>query len=100
MALPIAGYGAPAKGNTLLNYCGLRTDILDFTVDRNPTKQGTYLPGTLIPVLSPEAIAERRPNYVLILPWNIQDEIMRKNAFIRDWGGKFIVPIPKPMVLD
>jgi 2-polyprenyl-3-methyl-5-hydroxy-6-metoxy-1,4-benzoquinol methylase len=96
----IAAYGAPAKGNTLLNYCGVRTDILDFTVDRNPIKQNTYLPGTLIPVLSPEAIAERRPRYVLILPWNIQDEIIRKNAFIRDWGGKFIVPIPKPMVLD
>jgi SAM-dependent methyltransferase len=96
----IAGYGAPAKGNTLLNYCGVRTDILDFTVDRNPAKHNLYLPGTLIPVLPPEAVAERRPDYLLILPWNLKDEIMEQMAFIRGWGGKFIVPIPTPVVVD
>lgn len=90
----IVGYGAPGKGNTLLNYCGIRTDFLDFTVDRNPHKHGRFLPGTGIPVRHPDAIEAARPDYVLILPWNLRDEIMRQLSFIRDWGGRFIVPIP------
>jgi hypothetical protein len=96
----IAGYGAPGKGNTLLNYCGIRTDFLDYTVDRNPYKQGSFLPGTRIPVFSPEKIKEARPDYLLILPWNLKSEIMEQNAYIREWGGKFIVPIPKAEILD
>jgi hypothetical protein len=95
----IAGYGAPGKGNTLLNYCGVRTDFLDYTVDRNPYKHGKFLPGTHIPILHPDAIAERRPDYVLILPWNLKDEIMRQLAYIRGWGGQFVVPIPEVQVL-
>lgn len=91
----IAGYGAPAKGNTLLNYCGIRTDFLDFTVDRNPHKQGRFLPGTQIPVYGPERIAEHKPDYLLILPWNIRDEIVEQMAFVREWGCKFVVPIPE-----
>lgn len=94
----IAGYGAPGKGNTLLNYCGIRTDFLDFTVDRNPYKQGKFLPGTHIPIFSPERIAETKPDYVLILPWNFKDEIMEQMAFIREWGGQFVVPIPEVRV--
>lgn len=90
----IVGYGAPAKGNTLLNYCGIRADFVDYTVDRSPHKQGRVLPGTHIPIYGPEKIAETRPDYVLILPWNLKDEIMRQMAAIRDWGGKFVVPIP------
>lgn len=91
----IAGYGAPAKGNTLLNYCGIRTDFLDFTVDRSPHKQGKFLPGTHIPILSPDAIKLHKPDYLLILPWNIKDEVMEQMAHIREWGGKFVVPIPQ-----
>jgi SAM-dependent methyltransferase len=94
----IAGYGAPGKGNTLLNYCGIRTDFLDFTVDRNPLKQGKYTPGTRIPILAPEAIAERRPDLLFILPWNLKDEIMAQMAGIRAWGGRFVVPIPDVVV--
>jgi len=95
----IAGYGAPGKGNTLLNYCGIRTDFVDFTVDRNPYKQGKLLPGTHIPIHAPEKIDEMRPDYLLILPWNFKDEIMRQMARIRDWGGRFVVPIPEVKVL-
>jgi SAM-dependent methyltransferase len=95
----VAGYGAPAKGNTLLNYCGIRTDLLAFTVDRNPHKQGRFLPGTHIPIYSPAHIAETRPDYVLILPWNIRDEVMTQMAPIRSWGGRFVVPIPGLEVL-
>jgi SAM-dependent methyltransferase len=91
----VVGYGAPGKGNTLLNYCGIRTDFLDYTVDRNPYKHGKFLPGTHIPVLPPERIAETRPDYLLILPWNFKGEIMEQMAFIRGWGGKFVVPIPE-----
>jgi SAM-dependent methyltransferase len=91
----IAGYGAPGKGNTLLNYCGIRTDLLDYTVDRNPYKQGKYTPGTRIPILPTDRIRETRPDYVFILPWNLKDEITRQLAYIRDWGGKFVVPIPE-----
>lgn len=95
----VVGYGAPAKGNTLLNYCGIRTDFLDYTVDRSPYKQGHYLPGIRIPIYAPEKIAETRPDYVLILPWNIRDEIMTQMAHIREWGGQFVVPIPRVEVL-
>ncbi|MEO0773788.1 MAG: class I SAM-dependent methyltransferase [Pseudomonadota bacterium] len=95
----IVGYGAPAKGNTLLNFCGVGRDILDFTVDRSPHKQGRFLPGTRLPILAPEAIFEARPDYVLILPWNLKDEIQDQMAGIRDWGGKFIVPIPEATIL-
>jgi hypothetical protein len=98
--LTIAGYGAPGKGNTLLNYCGIRTDFLDFTVDRNPYKHGRFLPGTRIPILAPEAIADAKPDCLLILPWNLKQEIMSQMSFIRDWGGRFIVPIPEPVLVD
>jgi SAM-dependent methyltransferase len=91
----IAGYGAPGKGNTLLNHCGIRTDFLDYTVDRSPYKQGKYTPGTRIPIHAPDRIALTRPDYVLILPWNLKDEIMEQLAFIRGWGGRFVVPIPE-----
>jgi SAM-dependent methyltransferase len=90
----IAGYGAPGKGNTLLNYCGIRTDFLDYTVDRNPYKQGKFLPGTRIPIHHPDRIRETRPDYVFILPWNFKDEIMAQMAYVRDWGARFVVPIP------
>lgn len=96
----VAGYGAPGKGNTLLNYCGIRTDFLEFTVDRNPYKQGRFLPGTHIPIFPVEKIAERKPDYLLILPWNLKSEIMKQMSFVREWGAKFIVPIPTATVLD
>jgi hypothetical protein len=96
----IAGYGAPGKGNTLLNYCGIRTDFLDYTVDRNPYKHGRFLPGTHIPIFPPERIDETRPDYVFILPWNLKAEIMKQLAPIREWGGRFIVPIPEAVVED
>jgi SAM-dependent methyltransferase len=95
----IAGYGAPGKGNTLLNYCGIRTDFLDFTVDRSPYKQGLFLPGTHIPIFEPEEIDRRRPDYVFILPWNVKDEIVEQMAHIREWGGQFIIPIPRPQII-
>jgi 2-polyprenyl-3-methyl-5-hydroxy-6-metoxy-1,4-benzoquinol methylase len=91
----IAGYGAPGKGNTLLNYCGIRTDFLDYVVDRSPHKQGKFLPGTHIPICHPDRLRETRPNYVLILPWNLKNEVMEQNAYIREWGGQFVVPIPE-----
>lgn len=95
----IAGYGAPAKGNTLLNYCGIQADFIDYTVDRNPHKQNRYLPGTHIPIYHPDKISVTKPDYVLILPWNLKDEIMEQMQFIREWDGKFIVPIPAVEVL-
>lgn len=91
----IVGYGAPGKGNTLLNYCGIRTDFLDYTVDRSPYKQGKFLPGTHIPILHPDRIRQTRPDYVMILPWNLKKEIVRQLEYIREWGGKFIIPIPQ-----
>jgi hypothetical protein len=91
----IAGYGAPGKGNTLLNYCGIRTDFIDYTVDRNPYKHGKFLPGTHIPIYPPDKIKETQPDYVLILPWNLREEIMAQLSYIRDWGGQFLVPIPE-----
>ena len=95
----VAGYGAPGKGNTLLNYCGIRTDLLAYTVDRNPYKHGRFLPGTHIPIYPPERIAETQPDYVLILPWNLRDEIVGQLAYVRDWGGQFVVPIPRLEVI-
>jgi hypothetical protein len=91
----VVGYGAAAKGNTLLNYCGVRTDFIDYTVDRNPAKQNTFLPGTHIPVYGPEMIMKTKPDYVLILPWNIKDEVMSQMKGIRKWGGSFVVAIPE-----
>ncbi|HEV8098663.1 MAG TPA: class I SAM-dependent methyltransferase [Gaiellaceae bacterium] len=96
----IAGYGAAAKGNTLLNYCGIRADLLDYVVDRSPHKQGLFLPGTRLPIHPPERIAESRPDLVLILPWNLRDEIVRQMAHVRDWGGRFVVPVPTATVLE
>jgi SAM-dependent methyltransferase len=95
----IAGYGAPGKGNTLLNYCGIRTDLLEYTVDRNPYKQGQFLPGTHIPILHPEVLERDRPDYILILPWNLKEEIVAQLSFVREWGARFIVPIPRVEVL-
>ena len=95
----IVGYGAPGKGNTLLNYCGIRQDFLDYTVDRSPYKQGKYTPGTHIPILDPAMIKETKPDYVFILPWNLKDEITSQHAYIREWGGKFVVPIPELKIL-
>jgi SAM-dependent methyltransferase len=94
----VVGYGAAGKGNTLLNYCGIRTDFLDYTVDRNPYKQGKFLPGTHIPIYAPDRIAETKPDYVLIIPWNLKDEIIKQLSYIREWGGKFVVPIPEVTV--
>lgn len=96
----IAGYGAPGKGNTLLNYCGIRTDFIDYTVDRSPHKQGGFLPGTHVPIRAPEEIDRTRPHYLLILPWNLREEIMEQMAGIRAWGGRFVVPIPEVRVFE
>jgi SAM-dependent methyltransferase len=90
----VAGYGAPGKGNTLLNHCGIRSDLVAYTVDRNPVKQGQYLPGTRIPIYPPERLAETRPDYILVLPWNLRDEISRQLEFVRSWGGQLVFPIP------
>ena len=96
----ICGYGAPGKGNTLLNYCGIGTDFLDFTVDRNPYKHGRYTPGMHIPIEPVDAIDAARPDYVLILPWNLKDEIVEQMRHVGRWGAKFIVPIPEIAVID
>jgi 2-polyprenyl-3-methyl-5-hydroxy-6-metoxy-1,4-benzoquinol methylase len=97
--LSVAGYGAPGKGNTLLNHCGIRSDLLPYTVDRSPHKQGLYLPGTHIPILAPDTLRETRPDLVLVLPWNLKDEIVEQLAFVREWGGRFVLPIPRATVL-
>jgi hypothetical protein len=96
----IAGYGAPAKGNTMLNFCGVGTDFLDYTVDLNPHKQGHYLPGSHIPIHSPDHLRETKPDVVLILPWNLRDEIVDQHAYIRDWGGRFAARSPQMRLLD
>ena len=96
----IVGYGAPGKGNTLLNYCGIGTDFIDYTVDRSPHKQGHYLPGSLIPILSPDKIRDTKPDYIFILPWNLKDEIINQLRYVSEWGAQFIVPIPQPMVIN
>jgi len=95
----VVGYGAPGKGNTLLNYCGIRTDLLDYTVDRNPHRHGFFTPGTHIPIHPPEKIAETRPDYVVVLPWNLIDEISAQLAYVREWGGRLIVPIPSATIV-
>jgi len=95
----IAGYGAPGKGNTLLNFCGIRGDLLDYTVDRNPYKQGMFLPGTHIPIKHPDALEQDRPDYILILPWNLKDEIVEQLSYAREWGAQFVIPIPEVQVL-
>jgi hypothetical protein len=95
----VVGYGAPGKGNTLLNYCGIRQDFIEYTVDRSPHKQGKFTPGTRIPICDPSKIRETKPDYVFILPWNLKDEITRQMADIREWGGQFVVPIPDVQVL-
>jgi hypothetical protein len=97
--LSVAGYGAPGKGNTLLNHCGIRSDLLAYTVDRNPYKHGRYLPGTHIPIFPPDWIRETRPDLVLVLPWNLREEIVEQLGYIREWGGQFIIPIPQPTVI-
>jgi SAM-dependent methyltransferase len=96
----IVGYGAPGKGNTLLNYCGIGTDFLDFTVDRNPHKHGRYTPGTHVPILPVEAIDAARPDYILILPWNLQSEIVAQMRHVREWGAKFVAPIPEAKIIE
>ena len=96
----VVGYGAPGKGNTLLNYCSIRTDFLDYTVDRSPHKQGNFLPGTHIPVHHPDQLQKTKPDYVLILPWNLKDEIISHHQYIREWGGKFVVPIPELSIIN
>ena len=93
-------YGAAAKGNTLLNYCGVRTDLVDYAVDRSPHKQGLFLPGSHIPIHAPEKVMETKPDYLLILPWNLRDEIMEQMSAIRAWGGRFVVPIPNVQVFS
>jgi hypothetical protein len=94
----VAGYGAPGKSATLLHYCGIGKDLISYTVDRNPYKQGRFLPGSRIPIYHPDRIRETKPDYVVILPWNLKDEIMAQLAYIRDWGGRFVVPIPSAAI--
>jgi SAM-dependent methyltransferase len=96
----VAAYGAPGKGNTLLNYCAIREDFVQFAVDRNPHKHGRFTPGTHIPIHPPELLVERKPDYVLILPWNLRNEIVEQHSYIRDWGGRFVVPIPEVEVIE
>ncbi len=95
----VAGYGAPGKGNTLLNHCGIRSDLLSYTVDRSPLKQGKFLPGTHIPIYAPEHLAETKPDYILVLPWNLRDEISRQLSYVGSWGGKLVFPIPELEIL-
>lgn len=95
----VAAYGAPAKGNTLLNYCGIGTDLVEFTVDRSPHKQGRYLPGSRIPICHPEYIRQARPDFLLVLPWNIQDEIIGQMSYVREWGCEFLIPIPELKII-
>ena len=96
----VVGYGAPAKGNTLLNYCGIGRDFLDYTVDLSPHKQNHFLPGTHIPIHHPDMIRQTRPDYVLILPWNLRDEIVAQLTEVRQWGGRLVIPIPTPEVIE
>jgi SAM-dependent methyltransferase len=91
----VAGYGAPGKGNTLLNHCGIRSDLVAYTVDRNPYKQGQFLPGTHIPIHAPDRLAETKPDYILVLPWNLREEIVKQLEYVRDWGAQLVFPIPE-----
>jgi hypothetical protein len=94
----VAGYGAPGKSATLLHYCGIGKDLIAYTVDRSPYKQGRFLPGSHIPIYHPDRIRETKPDYVVILPWNLKDEIMQQLQYIQEWGGRFVVPIPKVVI--
>jgi len=96
----VAGYGAPGKGNTLLNHCGVRPDLLSYTVDRSPVKQGKFLPGTHIPIFAPARLAETKPDYILVLPWNLREEISRQLSYVGSWGGKLVFPIPELEILS
>ena len=96
----VVGYGAPGKGNTLLNYCGIRSDLLDYTVDRNPYKQGRFTPGTHIPIYAPEKIEETKPDVILILPWNLAREISEQLAYTAEWGAKLVIPIPTAVLFE
>ncbi len=96
----VVGYGAPGKGNTLLNYCGIRSDLLAYTVDRNPYKHGRFTPGTRIPILPPEQIAADKPDYVLVLPWNLRTELVEQLSFVHDWGGRLVFPIPELSIVE
>ena len=96
----VAAFGAAAKGNTLLNYCGVGPDMIDYVADSNPHKQGLCLPGSHIPIVAPDRIGETRPDYLLILPWNLTDEIIAANTQIRKWGGRFVTPIPNLAVIE
>src|SRR6202012_5023369 len=96
----VAGYGAPGKGNTLLNHCGIRSDLLSYTVDRSPVKQGKFLPGTHIPIYAPERLAETRPDYILVLPWNLREEIPRQLNYAGAWGAKLVFPIPELQIIS
>ena len=96
----VVGYGAPGKGNTLLNHCGIRPDLLAFTVDRNPHKHGKFLPGSRIPVMAPEAIAAARPDYVLVLPWNLRAEISAQLHYVAQWGGRLVFAIPSLQIVE
>jgi hypothetical protein len=91
----VAAYGAAAKGNTLLNYCGIKNDLIDFVVDANPHKQNKFLPGSHIPVVNEDYLKEKRPDFIIIFPWNLKIEIIQQLAYIKDWGGKFVIPIPE-----
>ena len=96
----VVGYGAPGKGNTLLNHCGIRPDLLAYTVDRNPYKHGRFTPGTRIPILPPEQIAADKPDYVLVLPWNLRAELVEQLSFVHDWGGRLVFPIPELSIVE
>jgi hypothetical protein len=96
----VVGYGAPGKGNTLLNHCGIRPDLLAYTVDRNPYKHGRFTPGTRIPILPPERIAEDRPDYVLVLPWNLRTELTEQLSYVGEWGGRLVFPIPRLEIVE
>ncbi|MCK4950306.1 MAG: methyltransferase domain-containing protein, partial [Gammaproteobacteria bacterium] len=95
----VAAYGAPAKGNTLLNFCGIRADLIQYTVDRSPYKQGLFLPGSHIPVEAPDKLKQTKPDYIVILPWNLRDEIIEQASYVREWGAKFVVPVPEVLIL-
>ena len=96
----LIGYGAPAKANTLLNYCKIKNDLIEYVTDLSPYKQGLFLPGSHLPIKSPEEIKKSKPDFIIIFPWNLQDEIMKQIDFIREWGGKFVIPIPNLKIIQ
>lgn len=97
--LKVVGYGAPAKGNTLLNYCGVKSDLISFTTDMNPHKQNMLLPGTHIPIFSPDIIKNNKPDFIVLFPWNLEEEIVNQLSFVSEWGGKFVIPIPELKII-